>query len=62
MGRIVSRYFLFLVIILSIYLVAISLVGHSKEVTVFFYYGFWLVLGVVLGFRFCVYLYEKRVE
>ena len=62
MRKRVSKYFLAIVIVLSIYLVVISVVGHSEKVTPFFYYGFWLVLGSVLGFRFCIYLYEKGLS
>ena len=55
----ISRYYLIIVIIFSIYLVILSIVGLSDEVSPFFYYGFWAVLGILIGFRLCSYLYEK---
>ena len=62
MRKRVSNYFLGVVIICCVYLVVLALVGHSEEVNPFFYYGFWLTLGVVLGFRLGIYLYEKGLS
>ena len=58
----VSNYFLAIIIVFFVYLIALSIVGHSKEITPLFYYGFWLTLGVVLGFRLGIYLYEKGLS
>ena len=55
----IDRCYLILGIIFSIYLVALSIVGLSDRVSPFFYYGFWTVFGILIGFRLCSYLYEK---
>ena len=57
--KIISNSFLTIVIIFSVYLVTLSIVGLSSEVSPFFYYGFWMVFGFLVGFRLCSYLYEK---
>ena len=57
--KIVSRSFLTIVVIFSVYLVILSIIGLSDEVSPFFYYGFWMVFGILIGFRLCSYLYEK---
>jgi quinol-cytochrome oxidoreductase complex cytochrome b subunit len=59
-GKRISRYFFIIGIIFVVYLVALSIVGNSEEINPFFYYGFWLVLGVLVGFRLCAYLYQKE--
>lgn len=60
MKKTISRSFLIIVIIFSVYLVALAIVGLSDKVSPFFYYGFWSVLGILIGFRLCSYLYEKE--
>ncbi|NOS91934.1 MAG: hypothetical protein HOP30_08430 [Cyclobacteriaceae bacterium] len=57
--KIISSSFLSIVIIFSVYLVTLSIVGLSDGVSPFFYYGFWMVFGILIGFRLCSYLYEK---
>jgi hypothetical protein len=49
-------------IVFAVYLVALSVVGNSDRISVFFYYGFWFVLGCLLGFRLCSYLYERGLD
>lgn len=58
-GKVISRYFLGITIVFVVYLVILSIIGKSENITPFFYYGFWLVLGFLLGFRLCSYLYEN---
>ncbi len=59
MKKVISKCYLIIGITFSIYLVLLSIVGLSDRVSPFFYYGFWTVLGVLIGFRLCSYLYEK---
>jgi hypothetical protein len=57
--RKIGNYYLGLTIVFFVYLVILSIIGKSENISPFFYYGFWLVLGLLLGFRICAYLYEK---
>ena len=59
MKKRISNCFLTIGVIFAIYLVALSIVGNSPNVSPFFFYGFWFVLGSLLGFRLCSYLYES---
>lgn len=59
MKKVIERYYLIIGIIFSIYLIILSIVGLSDQVSPFFYYGFWINFGVLVGFRLCSYLYEK---
>lgn len=57
--RKINNYFLGITIVFAVYLIILSIIGESDSITPFFYYGFWLVLGLLLGFRLCSYLYEN---
>jgi hypothetical protein len=58
MRKRISNYFLGIGVVFAIYLVALSIVGNSS-ISPFFHHGFWFVLGSLLGFRLCSYLYER---
>jgi len=60
--KVVSKYFTIITIAFAIYLIVLSIVGFSRQMPPFFYYGFWMTLGVLIGFRLCSFIYEKELD
>ncbi len=58
----INKIYLAITILFGVYLIVISIVGLSDTISSFFYYGFWLVFGLLIGFKLCSFLYEKALN
>lgn len=48
----------FVIIVITFFLYLISLILFQIDLSIV-NYGFWLIAGTLLGFRLCMYMYEK---
>lgn len=58
MKKRISNFFLAIVVMFSVFLVALAFTGNSHQLTPILVMGFCFALGLLLGFRLCSYLYE----
>ncbi len=58
---IINRVNVILSLIFAIYLIVLSFVGHNDRTPSIFYFLFWMVMGIVIGYNFCSYLYKLHL-